>query len=114
MNAVRGDVWLANLNPTQGSEQAGVRPVLVVQNNAINAYTTTVVAVPMTTNQRRASLPSSVRIRQGEAGLSSDSVVLCHQVRVIDKTRLQHKLGAVTEQTIVAVESALLFTLGIG
>ncbi len=113
MTVARGDVWLANLNPTQGSEQAGVRPILVVQNNAINAYTTTVVTVPMTTNQRRASLPSSVSIRRGEAGLSNDSIVLCHQVRVIDRTRQQHKLGSVTEQTIAAVESALLFTLGI-
>ena len=113
MNVARGDVWLANLNPTQGSEQAGIRPVLVFQNDAINAYTTTVVTVPMTTNQRRASLPSSVSIRRGEAGLSNDSIVLCHQVRVIDRTRLQHKLGTVSEQTIAAVESALLFTLGI-
>ena len=88
MKVDRGEVWLANLNPTQGSEQAGIRPVLVVQNNAINSYTTTVIAIPLTTNLRRASLPSSVRIRQGEAGLSNDSVILCHQLRVIDMTRL--------------------------
>jgi mRNA interferase MazF len=109
----RGDVWIANLNPTQGSEQAGIRPVLIFQNSAINAYTTTVVAIPLTTNLRCASLPSSVRLRQGEAGLAKDSVVLCHQVQVIDKARLQPKLGAVTDQTIAAVEGAILFTLGI-
>ena len=113
MKVERGEVWLANLNPTQGSEQAGIRPVLVVQNGAINPYTTTFVVIPLTTNLRRASLPSSVRIRQGEAGLSSDSVILCHQVRVVNMTRLQRKLGAVTQQTTAAVESALLFTLGI-
>ena len=103
MKIDRGDVWLANLNPTQGSEQAGIRPVLVVQSNAINSYTTTIIVIPLTTNLRRAALPSSVRIRQGEAGLSSDSVILCHQLRVIDMTRLQRKLGAITQQTIAAV-----------
>ena len=110
----RGEVWLADLNPIRGSEQAGTRPVLVVQNDAINAFTSTVLAVPMTTNLRRAKLPSCVQVSKGEGGLAGDSVLLCHQLRVLDKTRLIHKLGTVGSETIAAVENCLLFTLGVG
>lgn len=109
----RGDVWLADLSPIRGSEQAGTRPVLVIQNDAINAFTTTVLAIPFTTNLRRAALPSCVQVARGEGGLAADSVVLCHQLRVLDKSRLIHKIGAVGPQTIAAVENCLLFTLGI-
>jgi len=66
MTVTRGEVWLANLNPTRGSEQAGMRPVLIFQNDAINRFTTTVLAIPFTTNLRRAALPSCVRVVQGE------------------------------------------------
>jgi mRNA interferase MazF len=113
MNPARGDVWLANLDPTRGSEQAGSRPVLILQNDLIGAYTSTVIAVPLTTNLRRASLPSCVQIDRSEGGLSSDSVVLCHQLRVLDRTRLCRKLGSVSQRTLTAVEGSLLFTLGI-
>jgi len=92
MTVQRGDVWLANLNPIRGSEQAGIRPVLVFQNDAISRFTTTVLAIPLTTNLRRAALPSCVRVAPGEGGLESESVLLCHQLRVLDKTRLQRKL----------------------
>src|SRR5205085_5987001 len=88
-------IWLANLNPTRGSEQAGTRPVLIFQNNLINKYTTTILAIPLTTNLRRESLPSCIQISKGEGGLASDSVALCHQLRVLDKTRLMRKLGVV-------------------
>ncbi len=69
----RGEIWLAELNPVRGSEQAGTRPVLVMQTNAINRFTTTVPAIPFTTNLRRASLPSCVQVAAGEGGLSSES-----------------------------------------
>ena len=78
MTVNRGEIWLANLNPTRGSEQAGTRPVLIFQNNIINKYTTTILAIPLTTNPRRAALPSCVQVAKGEGGLASDSVVLCH------------------------------------
>jgi len=84
----RGEIWLANLNPTRGSEQAGTRPVLIFQHDVISQFTTTVLAIPLTTNLRRASLPSCVRIAQGEGGLARDSVALCHQLRVLDKMPL--------------------------
>ncbi|EDN66024.1 PemK-like protein [Beggiatoa sp. PS] len=113
MTVKRGEIWLAELNPTRGSEQAGTRPVLIFQNDLLNPLTTTVLAIPMTTNLRRALLSSCLQISKGEGGLASDSVALCHQFRVLDKTRLQHKLGSVTPQTIAAIETCMLFTLGV-
>ena len=88
MTVQRGEIWLADLNPTRGSEQAVTRPVLIFQNTLINKYTTTILAIPLTTNLRRASLPSCVQISKGEGGLVSDSVALCHQLRVLDKAQL--------------------------
>ncbi len=112
MTVKRGEIWLADLNPTRGSEQAGTRPVLIFQNNVINKYTTTILAIPLTTNLLRASLPSCVQISQGEGGLASDSVALCHQLRVLDKTRLVRKLGPVSPKTISSIESCVKFTMG--
>ena len=112
MTVNRGEIWLANLNPIRGSEQAGTRPVLIFQNDVINKYTTTILAIPLTTNLRRASLPSCVQISKGEGGLASDSVVLCHQLRVLDKTRLMRKLGIVNPNTMSAIESCVKFTTG--
>jgi mRNA interferase MazF len=109
----RGEIWLADLNPTRGSEQAGMRPILVLQNDTIGAFTTTLLAIPLTTNMRRAALPSGVLIPQGHGGLTADSVALCHQLRALDKTRLHRKLGSVNQQIIEAVEIRMLFTLGI-
>jgi mRNA interferase MazF len=113
MNPCRGEIWFADLDPIRGSEQAGSRPVLVLQNDAINAYTSTLVAVPLTTNLRRAELPSCVRLSRGDGGLISDSVALCHQIRVLDRDRFSRKLGLVREKTITEVENRVLFTLGI-
>jgi len=109
----RGEIWLANLNPTRGSEQAGIRPVLIFQNDLVSRFTTTVLAIPLTTNLRRAALPSCVQITKGEGGLANDSVALCHQLRVLDQTRLQRKLGTVSQDTLSAVESRVMFTMGI-
>ena len=109
----RGEVWLADLSPVRGSEQAGVRPVLIFQNDAINAFTTTVLVVPLTTNMRRAELPSCAKINQGDGGLTSDSVALGHQMRAVDETRLMRRLGSVSGQTMMNVERCVLFTLGI-
>lgn len=114
MTVKRSEVWLADLNPTRGSEQAGTRPVLIFQNDVINKFTTTVLTIPFTTNLRRASLPSCVKVSKGEGGLTSDSVALCHQLRAIDKTRLQRKLGELAEETMAAIESRVILTMGIG
>ena len=114
MTARRGEVWYANLSPVQGSEQAGVRPVLIFQNDRINKATTTTLVIPFTTNLRRAALPSCVQVAKGEGGLTVESVLLCHQLRVLDETRLDYKLGKLSEQTIAEVETCVLYTLGIG
>src|SRR5712675_1440260 len=108
----RGEIWLADLNPTRGSEQAGTRPVLIFQNNSINRFTSTFLTIPLTTNLRRASLPTCVLVRQGEGGLIKDSVALCHQLRVIDKLRLLRRLGVLTYDVMTAIESCVAFTTG--
>jgi mRNA interferase MazF len=85
MSFNRGEVWLANLNPTQGSEQAGTRPVIIFQESILARFTTTIITIPVTSNLRRAALPTCVQISKGEGGLSQDSVALCHQIRVLDR-----------------------------
>ncbi len=109
----RGEIWLANLNPTRGSEQAGIRPVVIFQADVLSKFTTTVLAIPLTSNLRRASLPSCVLIPKGEGHLENDSVVLCHQLRVLDKSRLERRLGMVEPLTLSTIEMRMLFTMGI-
>lgn len=113
MNPKRGEIWYANLDPVQGSEQAGTRPVLIFQNDKVNKATTTTLAIPFTTNLRRAALPSCVQVAKGEGGLIAESVLLCHQLRAVDETRLNHKLGKVSEIVMAEVEICVLFTLGV-
>ena len=108
----RGEIWLAALDPVRGSEQAGTRPVLIFQSDAINAHTTTVLTIPLTTNLRRAALPSCVRLAKGDGGLAHESVALCHQLRVLDKSRLLHKLGAISRGAMVEIERCALQTMG--
>ena len=109
----RGEFWLAALDPILGSEQGGTRPVLIFQRDLISRFTTTVVTIPFTTNLRRGSLPSCLRVSRGEGGLTQDSVALCHQMRVLDKRRLQRRIGRVSEETLEAIENCVLFTLGV-
>ena len=112
MNVRRGEIWYADLDPTRGSEQSGLRPVLIIQADLINRFTSTVLAIPFTTNLRRASLPSCVLINSGDGGLTSDSVVLCHQMRALDINRLRSKLGLVNDATMSSIENCILLTLG--
>ena len=113
MTMQRGEIWLAELNPTRGSEQAGTRPVLIFQNNSISRFTNTFLVVPFTSNLRRASLPTAIMIQKGEGGLATDSVALCHQLRVVDKLRLIRRLGSVSGATMAEVNRCVLFTIGI-
>ncbi len=108
----RGEVWLVNLDPTQGSEQAGTRPVIIFQNDIISQFSTTVITIPLTTNQRRASLPICLPIQQGDGGLTQNSVALCFQIRVLDKTRLIRRLGQISADTLARLEEVVLVTLG--
>src|SRR5262249_37413268 len=91
----------------------GRRPVLILQTNTISTFTSTVVAVPLTTVLRRAQLPSSALIPAHGTGLAEDSVALCHQLRVLDKARLTSRIGLVSPEVLLQVEYAALFTLGI-
>jgi mRNA interferase MazF len=109
----RGEIWLADLEPIRGSEQGGVRPVLIFQNNVVSKFTRTFLTIPVTSNLRRAALPSAVTVKADEGGLSQDSVIICHQLRVLDQTRLVKRLGVIHQSTMAEVESRALFTLGI-
>ena len=111
---MRGDVYLADLNPTRGAEQAGVRPVVLVQRDTLARFTRTVVVVPFTTNLRRAQVPGTVLIPAGEGGLAQDSVALCYQIVVLDRQRLQRKLGTLSPTHLLALDRALRYTLDLG
>jgi len=112
MTIERGEIWLANLDPTQGSEQAGTRPIIIFQDSTLSKFTTTIITIPLTTNLRRSALPTCLIISKGQGGLNQDSVALCHQIRVLDKTRLIKKLGKLELEIINSLENIVLFTLG--
>jgi mRNA interferase MazF len=112
MTIERGEIWLADLNPTKGSEQGGTRPVIIFQNEIISQFSTTVIIIPLTSNPRRASMPTCLLIYAGEGGLDINSVALCYQLRVIDRTRLQKKLGKLSLEIISNLEDIVLLTLG--
>jgi mRNA interferase MazF len=112
MKVERGEIWLANLDPTKGSEQAGTRPIIIFQENTISKFTSTIITIALTTNLRRASLPSCLLVSSGQGGLNQDSVALCHQLRVLDKTRLIKRIGLLDINTIAELERIILFTLG--
>jgi mRNA interferase MazF len=109
----RGEVWLADLSPTKGTEQAGIRPVLIVQTDRANPYSPHTIIVPFTTRIRQKLLPSQVFVPAGEGGLKHDSVVLCEQIRVIDKGRLITRLGELSEEKMREVNEALRIILDI-
>ena len=109
----RGDVYLADLNPVKGSEQEGMRPVVIFQNDVLNPFTRTVVVIPFTTNIRRATLPSCHLVKAGDGGLREDSVALCHQIRVLDGSRLTKRLGTLSTATMEEIARKVVFTLGI-
>jgi mRNA interferase MazF len=108
----RGDIYDARLNPTEGSEQAGVRPVVIVSRDAINKNSSVIVVVPFTkaTNVKR-NYPNNVRIAKGEGGLTIESVLLGGQVRAISKSRLLRHRGMLSSETMKQVERALRITL---
>lgn len=109
---MRGDVFLAQLNPVQGSEQSGARPVVVVSRDAINQASPVIVAVPATdASNKKRIYPSHVRVAAGQGGFTLDSVVLCEQVRAISKTRLTSHLGRLDRAVMTSIEAALKITL---
>jgi mRNA interferase MazF len=103
----RGEVWRADLSPTRGTEQSGVRPVLIVQTDRANAHSPHTIVVPFTSKIRQRLLPSHVLVPAGEGGLSHDSVTLCEQIRVLDHGRMMGKLGDLTAARMQEVDDAL-------
>ena len=108
----RGELYYADLSPVVGSEQGGVRPVLVVQNDVGNKYSPTVIAAAVTSKINKAKLPTHIELSAAEYGLSKDSVVLLEQIRTLDKRRLKEKIGALPTATMKRVNDALLISLG--
>ena len=113
MNVRRGDIFYADLSPVVGSEQGGVRPVLIVQNDVGNKYSPTVIAAAITSQLQKANIPTHIAIGAETTGLSKDSVVLLEQVRTIDKRRLKEKMGTVDEVSMSKVNEAISISFGI-
>ncbi len=113
VNIKRGDIYYADLSPVVGSEQGGVRPVLIVQNNVGNRFSPTVIAAAITSQQSKAKLPTHIPLCSGASGLSKDSVVLLEQVRTIDKRRLKEKMGTADEAAMTAVNNAISISFGL-
>lgn len=107
MAVIRGEVWLADLSPTRGTEQAGVRPVVVVQSDRANPFSPHTIIVPFTTRLHKRVLPSHVLVPTGEGGLTQDSVALTEQIRVMDTGRLIRKLGELPAARMDEVDAAL-------
>jgi len=109
----RGDLFYADLSPVVGSEQGGVRPVLIIQNDIGNKYSPTVIVAAITSQINKAKLPTHVEISANEYGLNKDSVVLLEQIRTIDKKRLREKIGNLDEDIMVIVDNGLQVSMGL-
>ena len=108
----RGEIYYADLSPVIGSEQGGIRPVLIIQNDVGNKYSPTVIAAAVTSKINKAKLPTHIELNAVEYGLVKDSVVLLEQIRTIDKRRLKERIGELPDSTMNMVNDALLISLG--
>ena len=113
MNVKRGDIYYADLSPVVGSEQGGVRPVLIIQNDVGNRYSPTVIAAAITSRKDKADLPTHIRVAAAASGLERDSIVLLEQVRTIDKQRLRTHMGALSPTDMRRVDAALSVSFGL-
>ncbi len=109
----RGDIYYADLSPVIGSEQGGIRPVLVVQNDVGNKYSPTVIAAAITSQINKAKLPTHIEVNAQMYGLSKDSVILLEQVRTIDKKRLKEKIGRLDDELMNKVNEAISISFGL-
>lgn len=114
MNIKRGDIYYADLSPVIGSEQGGLRPVLIVQNDIGNRYSPTVIAAAITSKLGKTKLPTHIDVIGAGAGLAKDSVILLEQIRTIDKKRLKEKMGHLDETTMRHVNDAIGVSFGLG
>ena len=112
MEVLRGEIYLADLSPVIGSEQGGVRPVIVVQNDIGNKFSSTVIVVAVTSKLTKAKLPTHVEIQGAVFGLTQQSLVLCEQIRTIDKRRLKLKIGILNSDLMDKIDVAIKISLG--
>lgn len=113
MTVKRGDIYYADLSPVIGSEQGGVRPVLIIQNDIGNKYSPTVIAAAITSQKDKTKLPTHIQVNAAGCGLAKDSIVLLEQVRTIDKQRLKEKMGTLDVLSMDRVNKALTVSFGL-
>ncbi|MBE6589777.1 MAG: type II toxin-antitoxin system PemK/MazF family toxin [Ruminococcaceae bacterium] len=114
MSIRRGDIYYADLSPVVGSEQGGLRPVLIVQNDIGNKHSPTVIAAAITSKMSKAKLPTHIDIYAHEVGLQKDSVILLEQIRTLDKRRLKEKMGHLDDTMMNHVNTAIAISFGLG
>ena len=114
MTVKRGDIFYADLSPVVGSEQGGIRPVLIVQNDVGNKFSPTVIAAAITSQRYKTDLPTHIKVNADGSGLARDSIVLLEQVRTLDKRRLKERMGNLEARDMQRVDRALSVSLGIG
>lgn len=113
MTVKRGDIYYADLSPVVGSEQGGIRPVLIIQNDIGNKYSPTVIIAAITSQINKAKLPTHIEISSDEYGLNKDSVILLEQIRTIDKKRLKEKIGHINDNLMANVNEGLIISFGL-
>ena len=114
MNVKRGDIYYADLSPVVGSEQGGLRPVLIIQNDVGNRYSPTVIAAAITSRMGKNRLPTHIDVHADKVGLAKDSVILLEQIRTLDKRRLKEKMGHLDSAAMMRVNNALAISCGLG
>ncbi len=114
MTVRRGDIYYADLSPVIGSEQGGLRPVLIVQNDVGNRYSPTVIAAAITSRTSKSKLPTHIEVYADKYGLAKDSVILLEQIRTIDKARLKEKMGHLDDYVMDKVNDAITVSFGLG
>ena len=113
-NIKRGDIFYADLSPVVGSEQGGLRPVLIIQNDVGNRYSPTVIAAAITSRMGKTRLPTHIDIHADRVGLAKDSVILLEQIRTLDKRRLKEKMGHLDNAVMMQVNNAIAVSFGLG
>lgn len=113
MSVHRGEIYYADLSPVVGSEQGGIRPVLIVQNDVGNRHSPTVIAAAITSKRDKAKLPTHITVGSGDCGLAKDSIILLEQIRTLDKRRLKERMGELDSDSMDRVDSALSISFGL-
>lgn len=113
MNVHRGDIFYADLSPVIGSEQGGIRPVLIVQNDVGNRFSPTVIAAAITSQKDKTKLPTHIQLHSSQSGLAKESIVLLEQIRTLDKRRLKECMGRLDDDSMHRIDQALSISFGL-